>query len=105
MVKTKPIPKFKSEDQEAQFWATHDVTDYFNFQDPQARIKGEFVNLKPSTKTITIRVPEWLLNSLKVLANKKDIPYQSLMKVILSEKVEAELYPAKPHRKTTLSPS
>lgn len=96
-VKIKPIPRFKNENEEFEFWATHDVTEYFDFDDPKARIEGEFVNLKPSTKTITVRVPESLLAGLKVLANKKDVPYQSLMKVFLSEKIDEELYNKQKH--------
>ena len=98
MAKLKLIPKFKNEDEEFEFWSEHDVTEYFDFSDPNARIEGEFVNLKPSTKTITIRVPQSLLDGLKVIANRKDVPYQSLMKIILMEKVEEELYRGKQGR-------
>ena len=87
MKKLKPIPRFKNEDEERDFWATHDTTDYLNLS---SRIKLNFPNLKPSTKTITIRLPASLLNLLKTLANKKDVPYQSLMKVFLAEKVREE---------------
>jgi predicted DNA binding CopG/RHH family protein len=83
----KPIPRFKNEDQERDFWATHDATDYFDFNHP---VKMDFSKLKPSTKPITIRLPESLLSALKTLANKKDVPYQSLMKVFLAEKVKQE---------------
>lgn len=84
----KPIPKFKNEDEEDKFWATHDSTDYFDIS--KAVINPVFPNLKPSTKTITIRVPESLLASLKMIANKKDVPYQSLVKMFLDEKVKEE---------------
>lgn len=91
MKNLKPIPKFKSEDEEAEFWATHDSTDYFDLS--RAIINPSFPNLKPSTKTITIRVPESLLASLKMIANKKDVPYQSLVKIFLDEKVKEESMP------------
>lgn len=89
--KLKPMPKFKNEAEEFEFWSTHDLTDYVDFTDKSKRIKGEFINLKPSTKTITVRVPESLLHSLKVLANKKDVPYQSLLKIFLTERVQEEV--------------
>ena len=88
MKKLKPIPKFKNEDEEAEFWATHDSTDYFDIS--KAVVNPSFPNLKLSTKAITIRVSESLLNDLKRLANKKDVPYQSLVKVYLDEKVKEE---------------
>lgn len=88
MKKLKPIPKFKNEDEEAEFWASHDSTDYFDIS--KALINPAFPNLKPSTRTITIRVSESLLNDLKRLANKKDVPYQSLVKVYLDEKVKED---------------
>ncbi|MBI2337906.1 BrnA antitoxin family protein [Candidatus Daviesbacteria bacterium] len=88
MKKLKQIPKFKSEDQEAEFWATHDSTDYFDIS--KAVINPSFPNLKPSTKTITIRVTQSLLDALKMIANKKDVPYQSLVKIFLDEKVKEE---------------
>lgn len=82
--KIKPIPKFKSEDEEREFWATHDLTDYLDQFRP---VKLDLSELKPSTKPITIRLPESLLVSLKTLANKRDVPYQSLMKILLAEKL------------------
>jgi len=89
MKKLKTIPKFNNEDQEAEFWATHDSTEYFDIS--RAIVNPSFPNLKLSTKTITIRVTESLLNSLKMLANKKDVPYQSLVKIFLDEKVKEEM--------------
>lgn len=91
MKKLKTIPKFKNEDQEAEFWATHDSTDYIDWS--KALVNPAFPNLKLSTRSITIRVPESLLNSLKMLANKKDVPYQSLMKIFLDEKIKEEMRP------------
>lgn len=84
----KPIPKFDSEDEEREFWATHDSTDYVDW----SRAKSTtFSRLKPTTQTISLRLPEALLESLKMLANKRDVPYQSLLKVFLAERVEQEL--------------
>ena len=89
MIKTlKPIPKFKSEQEERDFWDTADTSEYFDWS--KAR-KAVFPNLKLSTRTITLRLPEGLYNSLKVLANKNDVPYQSLMKMYLSDKVKQEM--------------
>ena len=88
MKKLKKIPKFKNEEQEANFWDTHDTTDYFDIK--KAIINPSFPNLKLSTKTITIRVTESLLDDLKTIANKKDVPYQSLVKIYLDEKVKEE---------------
>jgi predicted DNA binding CopG/RHH family protein len=86
--KLKQIPKFKNEDEEANFWANHDFVDYFDLN--KAIINPTFPNLKFSTKTITIRVTENLLDRLKMIANKKDVPYQSLIKIYLDEKVKEE---------------
>ena len=86
--KLKPIPKFKNEDEEREFWATHSSVDYVDWS--KARKDIAFPNLRPSTRTISIRLPEWLISSLKTLANKKDVPYQSLVKIFLSEKVNEE---------------
>lgn len=85
--KIKPIPKFKNEDQERDFWATHDATDYF---DQSMRAELDLSELKPSSKPITLRLPLSLISDLKRLANKRDVPYQSLMKVWLAEKVRKE---------------
>jgi predicted DNA binding CopG/RHH family protein len=85
MKKLKKIPKFKSEDEERDFWATHSSVDYVDWS------KGfiaKFPNLKPTTESISIRFPVSLLTEIKILANKKDIPYQSLIKLFVSEKLE-----------------
>lgn len=87
MKKFKQIPKFKNEDEEREFWATHDSTEYVDWSKARRVV---FPNLKPSTRTITIRVPESLLYALKTIANKMDVPYQSLIKVFLNEKVKEE---------------
>ena len=86
--KFKSLPVFKNEKDEADFWASHDTTDYVDWS--KALVNPVFPNLKMSTRTITLRVTESLLDSLKMLANKKDVPYQSLMKVYLDEKVREE---------------
>jgi len=87
MKQLKPIPQFKNEQEEAGFWATHDTTEYFDTSKP---VEMDFPNLKPTTKTITLRLPVSLLHRLKKIANKKDVPYQSLMKVFLDEKAQEE---------------
>ena len=84
----KDIPKFKNEDEERQFWAEHDSTEFVDWSKAK---RGVFPNLKPSTKTISLRLPESMLEELKLLANKNDVPYQSLVKVFLSERIESEL--------------
>lgn len=88
MKKLKPIPQFKNEDEEDEFWSTHDSTEYIDWD--KAIVNPIFPNLKPSTKTITIRISASLLNDLKMIANKKDVPYQSLVKIFLDEKVKEE---------------
>ena len=93
MKKLKPIPKFKNERQEAQFWSTHNSTEYIDWS--KAVVNPVFPNLKPSTKTITIRVSESLLAGLKRIANKKDVPYQSLVKIFLDEKVKEDSFSAR----------
>jgi predicted DNA binding CopG/RHH family protein len=85
--KLKKVPKFKSEKEELEFWSTHDSADYLDYSKTKRAL---FPNLKPSTRTISIRLPESLIEHLKVLANKRDIPYQSLLKMFLVEKVEEE---------------
>lgn len=86
--KLKLIPKFKNEDEERDFWSTADTTEYFDTSKP---VELDLTNLKPSTETISLRLPQYLLARIKELANFKDIPYQSLMKIFLAEKVEETL--------------
>ena len=81
------IPKFKNEDEEREFWATHSPLDYFNTGDIK---KASFPKLKPSLKSISIRLPEDMLAELKILANKKDVPYQSLAKIYLARQIALE---------------
>ena len=88
----KRVPTFKSEAEERRFWSSHDSTEYLDWS--KAR-RALFPNLKPSVKTISIRLPESLLHSLKTLAHERDVPYQSFVKMILAERVEEALHPAK----------
>ncbi len=80
----KPVPRFTSEAQERKFWETHDSADYIDWS--KAR-PARFPNLKPSTTAISLRLPVSLLEQIKVAANKRDVPYQSLIKAWLAEKV------------------
>ena len=91
-MKRKQIPKFKSEEEERKFWSNHDATDFIDFSEARP---AHMPNLRPTLKTILIRLPESLLESIKVLAHKRDIPYQSLMKMLLVEGIERELYTKK----------
>ena len=84
MSNLKKIPKFKNEKIEKEFWEQHDSTDYIDWTKAQT---VQFTSLKPSTETISLRLPKGLLSELKLLANKEDVPYQSLMKIILSRGV------------------
>ena len=94
----KPIPKFKNEDEEHRFWATHSPLDFFDMT--RAR-KIALPNLKPSVKTISVRLPAMMLDELKLLANKRDVPYQSLLKTFLAERIEVELRtPAKARQRS-----
>ena len=90
MSKLKPRPMFKSEAQEAAFWASHDSTEYIDYSKSRRMI---FPKLKPSTETISLRLPKSLLDQLKTLANKRDVPYQTLLKIFVFERVQAELHP------------
>jgi len=84
----KRIPKYKSEDRERQFWADADSTQYVDWSRARRVI---LPNLRPSLKTISLRLPELMLAELKLLANKRDVPYQSLIKIFLAERLEREL--------------
>lgn len=86
--KPKQIPKFKTEDGEREFWAAHDSAEYLDWSKAK---KLRFTKLRPSVRSISLRLPEALLERIKILANRNDIPYQSLMKVYLSERVEKEI--------------
>jgi len=84
-LKNKPV--FRTEDDERKFWATHSPLDYFDLASAK---RASFPNLRPSLKAISIRLPEDMLDELKVLANKRDVPYQSLAKLYLSWGIKAE---------------
>src|SRR5947207_13492858 len=109
----KAIPRFTSEAQERTFWETHDTSPFVDWSKPRVAV---FPNLKPSTETISLRLPAALLAELKALANKRDVPYQSLLKVFLAERVDRETYganaplsmsrqPRKGRRRTKKSPT
>lgn len=83
----KQVPGFRTEDQERAFWATHDSTDYIDWSQGRTR---KLANLKPSLRTISLRLPVSMIEDLKLLANKRDVPYQSLLKVFLAERLEQE---------------
>ena len=88
MNKLKDIPTFKNEDEERTFWASHDSTEYIDWSEAEETV---LPLLKPSTKTISLRLPELMLNELRLIANKRDVPYQSLIKVFLKERIDKEL--------------
>jgi len=78
----KKIPKFIQEDQERDFWSTHNSTEYIDWSQAE---RVSFPNLKPSTRTISLRLPEHLLEKIKSAANEQDVPYQSLIKFLLAQ--------------------
>jgi predicted DNA binding CopG/RHH family protein len=87
MRKLKEIPKFKNEAEERKFWATHDSTEFVDWD------KAEFVsfsNLKPTMKTISLRLPEFVINELRRMAQKRDVSYQALIKIFLKERIDQE---------------
>jgi predicted DNA binding CopG/RHH family protein len=86
----KKLPEFKNEDAERKFWATADSTEYVNWQSAKPK---NLVQLKPSLKTISLRLPVSMIEDLKVLANRRDVPYQSLLKVFLAERLARERQP------------
>jgi len=88
MKKFKSIPKFKNEDEERNFWDKADIANYFDINNP---IELDLSKLKPSTESISLRLPQFLLARIKELANKRDVPYQSLIKIFLAERIEREL--------------
>ena len=86
--KRRPIPEFRSEVEERAFWAGQDSSDYVEWARARRR---SFPKLRPTLRTISLRLPESMIGRLKVLANKRDIPYQSLLKQFLAERLEREL--------------
>jgi predicted DNA binding CopG/RHH family protein len=87
-MKRKAIPDFSSKAEEQAFWETHDSADYVDWS---RAAPVSMPNLKPSVKTISLRLPETMLHNLKMLANKRDVPYQSLLKLYLAERIQKEL--------------
>ena len=87
-MKKKIIPKFNSEREERRFWEKHDSSDYVDWTRAKKMTLSE---LQPSTKSISLRLPESLIEELKLLAHKRDVPYQSLMKIFLAERIKQEL--------------
>ena len=83
------IPKFKSEAEERLFWQKQDSSEYIDWSDAENVVMPK---LKPSTRSISIRLPESMIEELKVIANKRDVPYQSLLKIFISERIDAELH-------------
>jgi predicted DNA binding CopG/RHH family protein len=83
----KAMPKFRTEDAEREFWASNDSTDYIDWRKGQ---RAMLPNLKPSSQTISIRLPKPMLDRLKLLANKRDVPYQSLLKMFVADRIKAE---------------
>jgi predicted DNA binding CopG/RHH family protein len=84
----KKVPNFKTEDEEREFWASQDSTEYVDWAKAKRVVLS---NLKPSVKTISLRLPESMLEELKLIANKRDVPYQSLVKIFLAERIEEEI--------------
>ncbi len=84
----KKIPSFKTSQEEAEFWSKHDSAEYIDWSKAK---KTVFPNLKPTTESISLRIPSSLLSRIKELANEQDVPYQSLMKVYLNDRVKNEL--------------
>ena len=83
----KTIPEFKSESEEADFWSAADSTEYFDWSGAK---RTKFVKLKPTLRTISVRLPVAMVEDLKILANQRDVPYQSLLKLFLAERLEKE---------------
>ncbi len=85
--KRKPVPEFQSEEDERAFWASHDSTEFMDWRSAR---RHKFSKLRPTLRTISLRLPVSMIEDLKVLANKRDVPYQSLLKVFLAERLEKE---------------
>jgi len=88
-INKKEIPRFKNEEEETEFWASHDSSEYIDWSQSKSL---SLPKLKPTLKTISLRLPETIIEELKFLANKRDVPYQSLLKMFLAERVEQELH-------------
>jgi len=92
----KKIPQFSSEADEREFWASSDSTDYIDWSSSE---KIVLPKLKPTLRTISLRLPEAMIAELKRLANKRDVPYQSLLKLFLAERIKAEIGETKARRR------
>jgi len=88
MNRLKKIPIFKTEDEEREFWSKNDSSEYVEWEKAERVI---FPKLKPSTRTISLRLPDYILDEIKMLAHKKDVPYQSLIKMFLHDRLNQEL--------------
>jgi predicted DNA binding CopG/RHH family protein len=86
------VPKFKNDEEERKFW---DKNSPLDFIEPSKIKLSLFPNLKPTSRTISIRLPESLVEGIKVLAHKRDVPYQSMLKILLAEKVREEFASSK----------
>ena len=85
--KLKKVPKFENENEEREFWLSHDSSDYIDWTKAE---RVAFPNIKPTTQSISLRLPLWMLESIKTTANQQDVPYQSLIKVWLNERLEQQ---------------
>lgn len=88
MKKLKEIPKFKNEDDEREFWVRENSTEFIDWEEAESVV---LPNLKPTTTTISLRISESMLNKIRLVANKRDVPYQSLIKIFLKERIDEEL--------------
>ena len=88
MKELKEIPLFSNEEEEREFWSKNDSSEYVEWEKAERVI---FPKLKPSTKIISLRLPEYILDEIKMLARKKDVPYQSLIKMFLHDRLDKEL--------------
>jgi predicted DNA binding CopG/RHH family protein len=90
MKKLKPLPAFRSEEEEREFWASHDSMDYVDWSKAE---RAYLPDLKPTARTISLRLPETMITNLKLLANQRDVPYQSLLKIFLADRLREENAP------------
>jgi predicted DNA binding CopG/RHH family protein len=86
--KLKDIPTFQNEDEEREFWAKENSTDFIDWENGEANI---LPNLKPTTRTISLRMSDSMLNQIRLIANQRDVPYQSLIKMFLKDRIKEEL--------------
>ena len=89
--KLKEIPKHKTEDEEREFWAENDSTGFVDWENSESVIMP---NLKPTTRTISLRISASMLDKIRLVANKRDVPYQSLIKSFLQERIDEEFKPS-----------